>query len=118
MEKLRDLLAMHDKTYRIIYFSDHGLMSVNVPPYLIHGTGSHFSRQAVEVPFIAMSNDPQETKIHSVKYNLRDFSDTFTQWVGIYSEQTEHHKSIFNTKYIGKEYDSVLTSEFKVRKID
>lgn len=58
---------MHDKTYRIIYFSDHGLMSVNVPPYLIHGTGSHFSRQAVEVPFIAMSNDPQETKIHSVK---------------------------------------------------
>ncbi|CAK2685889.1 hypothetical protein VCRA2133E348_1590001 [Vibrio crassostreae] len=80
--------------------------------------GSHFSRQAVEVPFIAMSNDPQETKIHSVKYNLRDFSDTFAQWVGISSEQTEKNKSIFNTEYIGKEYDSVLTSEFKVKKID
>ena len=118
IEKLRDLLTMHDKTYKIIYFSDHGLTSVNVPPYLIHGTGSHFSRQAVEVPFIAMSNDPQETKIHSVKYNLRDFSDTFAQWIGISSEQTEQNKSIFNTKYTGKEYDSVLTSEFKIRKID
>ncbi|NAZ47391.1 sulfatase-like hydrolase/transferase [Vibrio toranzoniae] len=118
LEKVRDLLAMYDKTYKMIYFSDHGLTSVNVPPYLIHGTGSHFSRQAVEVPFVTMSDDPQETKTHSVKYNLRDFPDTFAQWVGISSEQTEQNKSIFNTKYIGKEYDSVLTSEFKVRKID
>ncbi|MGF1817787.1 sulfatase-like hydrolase/transferase, partial [Vibrio splendidus] len=118
IEKLRDLLTMHDKTYKIIYFSDHGLTSVNVPPYLIHGTGSHFSRQAVEVPFVTMSDDTQETKTHSVKYNLRDFSDTFAQWAGIDSEQTELHKSIFNTEYIGKEYDSVLTSEFKIRKID
>ncbi|MEO9495112.1 MAG: sulfatase-like hydrolase/transferase [Vibrio splendidus] len=118
IEKLRDLLTMHDKTYKIIYFSDHGLTSVNAPPYLIHGTGSHFSRQAVEVPFVTMSDDTQETKTHSVKYNLRDFSDTFAQWIGIDSEQTEQHKSIFNTEYIGKEYDSVLTSEFKVRKID
>ncbi|MFA0012597.1 sulfatase-like hydrolase/transferase [Vibrio lentus] len=118
LEKVRDLLAMYDKTYKIIYFSDHGLTSVNAPPYLIHGTGSHFSRQAVEVPFVTMSDDTQETKTHSVKYNLRDFSDTFAQWAGIDSEQTELHKSIFNTEYIGKEYDSVLTSEFKIRKID
>ncbi|PMH23747.1 PE--lipooligosaccharide phosphorylethanolaminetransferase [Vibrio lentus] len=118
IEEIRELLTMHNKTYKIIYFSDHGLTPVNVPPYLIHGIGSHFSRQAVEVPFIAMSDDPQETKMYSVKYNLRDFSDTFAQWIGISSEQTEQHKSIFNTKYIGKEYDSVLTSEFKIRKID
>ncbi len=65
-----------------------------------------------------MSNDPQETKIHSVKYNLRDFSDTFAQWIGINSAQTDKSKSIFNPKYIGKDYDSVLTSEFKIRKID
>ncbi|MEZ8543108.1 sulfatase-like hydrolase/transferase [Vibrio splendidus] len=32
IEKLRDLLTMHDKTYKIIYFSDHGLTSVNAPP--------------------------------------------------------------------------------------
>lgn len=118
IEKIRELLTMYDKTYKIIYFSDHGLTSVDAPPYLIHGTGSHFSRQAVEVPFITMSDEQQETKMHSVKYNLRDFPDTFAQWAGISSKQTEQHKSIFNTKYVGKEYDSVLTSDFKVRKID
>ncbi|MBQ4852935.1 sulfatase-like hydrolase/transferase [Pseudoalteromonas sp. MMG012] len=87
INKVKETVS-HDK-YKIIYVSDHGLTSIDEPPFLTHGVGKQFSTDAVNTPLIFIES---ATERHSVEYDnkeyfLRDLPHTLGAWLNVSAKE-------------------------------
>lgn len=85
----------HDK-YKIIYVSDHGLTSVDEPPFLTHGVGKVFSYDAVNTPLIFMSSNSEgsEAEYDEKEFFLRDLPHTLGSWFDASAKELNVDKEI------------------------
>lgn len=95
--ELRFILDQSNLAYQMIYFSDHGLRSIDAPPYYIHDTSGRISNSSVEIPFFLFDSKKRKdmTKIIQRPYNMRDFSATFADWTNIEVDGLNMDNSIF-----------------------
>lgn len=97
IEKVESIMKRSNSNYKVIYFSDHGLTDVDYSPYKVHGGGSLFTFDAINVPLIFIdSTSEEEGKMIDSTYYLRDFPHTFSDWTGIKSDQIDIELSVYN----------------------
>lgn len=116
--QVKEILRANGQSYNITYFSDHGMTRKDEPPYFTHGTGDNFSSEAVEVPFINISDDDSPFTIINVNYNLRNFIHTFAEMLNISSPKLNHAFSIRNVDITDPEYNVILQSDLACRKVN
>jgi glucan phosphoethanolaminetransferase (alkaline phosphatase superfamily) len=94
IKEVQNSMVAHQLKYKIIYFSDHGLVDVNEKPFKNYGAGKLFAKEAVEVPLLFISDKPTKGKVINMTYFLRDFPHTFAELLGISAKQIDTSKSI------------------------
>ena len=118
LNSIREILAENNQTYEMIYFSDHGMVTVDHAPYLVHGTGKLFNRKAVEIPFMLFSDNMKEPmKKIKTNYNLINFYTTFSDWLGISADQIDINYSLFGGRLQAASAHTILDSSCKLRDI-
>lgn len=116
--KIRNMLIETGNSFNIVYFSDHGLVKTENPPYFIHGNGNLFNKDAVEVPFFIMTeNNNNQPIIVNRRYNLRGFYSTFADILHIKADQINNNESVFYNTSGNLLDNEILDGSYKVRKI-
>lgn len=120
--ELKTQLDDSNLSYKMLYFSDHGLVEIKRSPYLSHGSGKLFSRQALEVPLLFISQKPlmsAEQKAITARYYLSDFPHTFADWLGVTADQIDFRRSVINPKFDPNlQPGKVFDDSFRVQLID
>lgn len=96
INKVVSLLKSTSLDYEIIYFSDHGLVDIDIKPYKTHGVGNLFQRKALEVPLIFISSSKTNSNVQNTTYFMRDFPHTFAEWLEVKAKQIDYTKSVFH----------------------
>lgn len=105
IEKVNSIMLKNKLNYKVIYFSDHGMTDVSYPPYKTHGVGKLFSHDAVNVPLIFIdSTNKEKGKVINKTYYMRDFVNTFSDWVGVNAKEIDQEKSIYNNNIQQESY--------------
>ena len=106
-------------SYKIIYFSDHGLVKIKHSPYYSHGSGKLFSKKALEVPLIFISQQPVTQNSINSRYYLSDFPHTFADWIGVSADQIDNRRSILSPHFeAALQHNKVIDDAFNVRSIE
>lgn len=105
ISEVNNIMKSTGKPYKIIYFSDHGLTDVDYPPYKVHGVGVNFSLDAIHIPLIFInSENKKEGQMINKTYYMRDFTNTFADWIDVNASQLKNNKSIYSNKLNQKHY--------------
>ncbi len=105
ISEVNNIMKSTGKPYKIIYFADHGLTDVNFPPYKVHGVGINFSLDAIHIPLIFInSKNKKEGRMINKEYYMRDFTNTFSDWIDVNANQIKENKSIFSEQLNQNKY--------------
>ncbi|HIF9078772.1 TPA: sulfatase-like hydrolase/transferase [Photobacterium damselae] len=105
ISEVNNTMKSTGKPYKIIYFSDHGLTDVDYPPYKVHGVGVNFSLDAIHIPLIFInSENKKQGQMINKTYYMRDFTNTFADWIDVNASQLKNNKSIYSNKLNQKHY--------------
>ncbi|MGR6840857.1 phosphoethanolamine transferase [Aliivibrio wodanis] len=113
LEDIRTLLKNNDISYKMTYFSDHGLAKINNFPYLTHGVGKLFSYSAAEVPLFFINDHEEPGDILEETYYLRDFVHTLSDWLNINADEVNNSMSLFNSER-NKQEEYIINDSLKV----
>lgn len=117
IEQFKNNLQQQGLSYRLVYFSDHGL--VKDGGSYSHGSGKLYNAEAVEVPFYFIEDHDVVIKKINHRYFLRDFTNTFAYWAGIHAQQIEPKLSILSPEFDpALQDDFIITSDNKIRKVE
>ena len=106
-------------SYKMIYFSDHALVNIKHSPYYSHGSGKLFSKKALEVPLIFISQQPVTQNSINSRYYLSDFPHTFADWIGVSADQIDYRRSILSPLFTpALQSNKVIDDAFNVRNIE
>ncbi len=119
LTEIQTKLDAEKLNYKITYFSDHGLVKIKPSPYFSHGSGKLFSRKALEVPLLFISQEPVQKSSLDVSYYLSDFPHTFADWIGVSADQIDYRRSVLNPDFKAElQSHKVVDDAFKVRNIN
>lgn len=99
IEDLQSLLVDSQLKYKIIFFSDHGMVETEEFPYIVHGVGKKFSEKAVDVPLIFWDSSQTGLNVLKKRYMMKDFIHTFSDWLGVKSNMYNKDLSVFSDAY-------------------
>lgn len=115
LEDIRALTNDYGKSYRMTYFSDHGLAVTSNYPYLTHGVGKLFSFDSAEVPLFFIDDNHNNGEFIDKTYYMRDFTYTLSDWMNISAKQIDLKLSILNAD-CSKQDDYILDDNLNVVK--
>jgi glucan phosphoethanolaminetransferase (alkaline phosphatase superfamily) len=119
LTEIKTTLDQTALSYKIIYFSDHGLVKIKYSPYYSHGSGKLFSKKALEVPLIFISQQPVTHNSINSRYYLSDFPHTFADWIGVSADQIDYRRSVLSPLFTpALQRHKVLDDAFNVRNIE
>ncbi|RYU42405.1 phosphoethanolamine transferase [Aliivibrio finisterrensis] len=113
LEDIREILNNNAVSYKMTYFSDHGLEKIDSFPYLTHGVGKLFSYSAAEIPLFFIDDDETPGEIINETYYLRDFVHTLSDWLNINADEVNNNMSLFNLER-NKQEEYILNDSLKV----
>lgn len=83
LEDMIKLLQKNNRSYSLIYFSDHGLsFTGNNSRNITLRVGNH-TKQNYEVPLIVLSSDDTKKELINFKQTSANFLYGFAEWIGI-----------------------------------
>ncbi|HBB4066194.1 TPA: sulfatase-like hydrolase/transferase, partial [Escherichia coli] len=110
IKKIFGMLQKNEKSFSLVYFSDHGLNIV--------GGNNEFKvyrndsvKQSYEIPFFISSSDSADTTEINVTRSAYNFFNYFPTWIGVTTNLTPKGYDIFsdtNDTPVVMSYDSKL----------
>lgn len=95
-QQLRKNQQKSDRSFSIVYFSDHGLShEIKEDSIAIHNSSGK-SKLHYDVPLFKISSDDTERKVHKVFKSGLNFTDGIANWIGIENPQINAEIDLFS----------------------
>lgn len=103
-QKLTDKYQKNNRTFSIIYFSDHGLAhQITEDNISIHNSNGK-SKRHFNIPLFKISSDDQQRKVYHVFKSGLNFTDGIANWIGIKNPLLNTNIDLFSNQADQNDY--------------
>lgn len=103
-EQLMKNQAEHQRSFSMVYFSDHGLSHEITKDNIVIHNSSGQSKLHFDVPLFKISSDDTERHVYKVFKSGLNFTDGIAKWVGISNPKLNAEVDLFSNQSDKNDY--------------